>query len=87
MSIVMNFVQVYLILGSSECIEKLPFCCLCKKAGGCCTNAEGTGRDTKKCSQPICSKPKPIETGMMLLIMDIKKQSDAFFQRPVNFGV
>ena len=29
---------------------------------------------------------KAIETGMIILIMDIKKYFYVFFQRPINFG-
>ena len=33
-------------------------------------------------------KSKAIETGMILLIMDIKKNHfDVFYRRPINFGV
>ena len=56
---------VYLILGSSDCIEKSPFCCMCKIHGGCCLNANGTDRDTKKCSQPICNDIKATESGTL----------------------
>ena len=39
------------------------------------------------CQKGRLQYAKAIETGIIILIMDIKKYFFVFFQRPINFGV